>query len=468
MTSLVNRVLAIAEKQREYYDTGQTRPIPFRLNQLRLLRKTLLAYQEEIQLAFHQDLRKPAFEVFTSETGFVMAEIDHALKKLKKWAKPTKKKSPLTNFKTKASVVNEPYGVVLIIAPWNYPINLALVPLVGAIMAGNCAVVKPSELTPSVSSVIAKIIQSTFSPQYISVVEGEVEVAEALLAIQWDYIFFTGSPEVGKIVYKAAANHLTPVTLELGGKCPCLIDGTTDLRLTVKSTLWGKFFNGGQTCVAPDYLLVNESIRGEFLELVKTVLVEFYGLQPKNSPDLTRIVNLKHFQRLVGYLEDPSLKVVVGGDTDEEKLFISPTVVEVTKLDIPLMEEEIFGPILPIVWFSSLQDALDVVLPRNSPLVLYLFSQNKATQQFMVEKTRSGSVAINDTLLLLSNPHLPFGGVGNSGIGRYHGKSSFDTFSSQRSLFERSTHLRWSDRLRNPPYSDRKLGWVKRVFKWFF
>ncbi len=352
----------------------------------------------------------------------------------------------------------EPLGVVLIISPWNYPFHLLISPLVGAIAAGNCAVLKPSEFAPYTSGLIANLIEKTFEPAYIAVVEGGVETSQTLLAEKFDYIFFTGGNAVGKIVMAAAAKHLTPVTLELGGKSPCLVDTEIDVEKTARRICWGKFINAGQTCIAPDYLLVNKKIKNSLLDSIKKCLLEFYGEHPANSPDYARIIHQNHFDRLVKFLQDG--EILIGGETNRDELYISPTVIDKVSWEAPIMQEEIFGPILPVIEYTDIAEAIAKINSRPKPLALYLFSDNKDLQQQVLQSTSSGGVCLNDTLIQSGVPSLPFGGVGDSGIGSYHGKASFDTFSHYKSVVQNSfwLDLKW----RYPPYEG-KLSFLKRL-----
>jgi acyl-CoA reductase-like NAD-dependent aldehyde dehydrogenase len=348
--------------------------------------------------------------------------------------------------------------VVLIISPWNYPFGLALSPLVGAIAAGNCAVIKPSELSPATSAVIADLLNRHFPPELIQVVEGDAAVSQALLRERFDHIFFTGGTRIGQIVMKAAAKHLTPVTLELGGKTPCIVDRDIDLTETAKRIAWGKFLNAGQTCVAPDYLLVQETIQQPLLQALQQAIEDFYGTNPAASPDYGRIINQRQFERLVGLLNSGDIHY--GGAFDPDSRYLAPTLMTNLSPEAPVMAEEIFGPILPILTYSSLEEAITLVNERPKPLALYLFSKNPQKQAQVLETTSSGGVCINDTIMHLGVTDLPFGGVGPSGMGRYHGKASFDTFSHFKSVLKRPFWL--ESGLRYPPYSE-KLTWVKRL-----
>ncbi|XWK86771.1 MAG: aldehyde dehydrogenase [Phormidium sp.] len=446
----------ILQQQRKFFFAGKTKDIAFRLSQLKNLKQAILDNKDEIISALKADLNKPTFEAYLLEIG-VVKEIDYAIKNLKNWTKPKKVATPLEQLPGSAFIYPEPLGVVLIIAPWNYPFQLTISPLVGAIAAGNCAIVKPSEISPNTSSIIAKICQKTFDPAYIAVVEGGVETSKELLQQKFDHIFFTGGTAIGKIVMEAAAKNLTPVTLELGGKSPCIIDSDINIEYTARRIAWGKFINAGQTCIAPDYLLVNQTIKKPLVESIKNCLQEFYGDDPEKSPDFARIINQKQFNRLVELLK--SGEIILGGKTNPETCYIAPTLMEKVSLDAPIMQEEIFGPILPILEYNNLEEAISIVNNQPKPLALYLFSKNQEYQQQILEKTSSGGVCINDTIMHIGISELPFGGVGNSGIGSYHGKASFDTFSHQKSVLKKS--FLFDIKVRYAPYLG-KLDLVKK------
>jgi aldehyde dehydrogenase (NAD+) len=454
-------VLDLLQKQRSFFASGQTLDIRFRQEQLRRLLEAVRAHEQEIIDAMYADFRKPAFETYTTEIGFVEKELRLVLKHMKKWAKPRAVSETLLNFPARSYVYSQPYGVALIIGPWNYPLQLVLNPLIGALAAGNCAIIKPSELTPATAKVISKLIRSVFDPAYVTVVEGGVPTTQHLLAQRFDYIFFTGSTQVGRVVMKAAAEHLTPVTLELGGKSPAIVAEDADLGLTARRIVWGKFMNAGQTCVAPDYLLVQEQVKEELIEQLRIAIQQFYGDTPRHSPDLAHIVNDRHYQRLNCYLRDGVVRI--GGQHDAESRFIAPTVLDQVSWRDAVMQDEIFGPILPVLTYSNLDDAIAQVNAHEKPLALYFFSNSKARQRRVLEETHAGGGCINDTISHLINPNLPFGGVGESGVGSYHGQSSFELFSNQKSVVHRGT---WIDLpLRYPPYGNR-LTYIKKLFKW--
>ena len=435
--------------------------INFRKEILIKLLNTVIIHENEIIQALHDDFKKPAFESVLTETSQVVLELKHVIKNMKKWAKPRRVFPSLLNFPSKDYIYKEPYGKVLIIAPWNYPFQLALCPLISAVAAGNQVVVKPSELTPKTSEIIVKIIHKVFDKNHVEVVEGGIEVSQKLLSERWDYIFFTGSVAVGKIVAKAAAKNLTPVTLELGGKNPCIIDETANLKLAAKRIVWGKFVNAGQTCIAPDYILVQKNMKKHFVNFLKEEITKAYGENPEESPDFARIINAKNWQRLVDLIEPE--KVVFGGESNPKDNYISPTLVEETSLDSPIMQEEIFGPILPILAYKKESELAAVISKFEKPLALYVFSENPGFQKRIIQNYSFGGGCVNDTIIHFANKRLPFGGVGHSGIGAYHGNLSFDTFSHQKSIVKKAN---WLDLpLRYAPYQD-KLATIRKILKW--
>lgn len=436
--------------------------INFRKETLIKLLNTVIIYENEIIQALHDDFKKPAFESVLTETSQVVLELKHVIKNMKKWAKPRRVFPSLLNFPSKDYIYKEPYGKVLIIAPWNYPFQLALCPLISAVAAGNQVVVKPSELTPKTSEIIVKIIHKVFDKNHVEVVEGGIEVSQKLLSERWDYIFFTGSVAVGKIVAQAAAENLTPVTLELGGKNPCIIDETANLKLAAKRIVWGKFVNAGQTCIAPDYILVQKNIKKHFVNFLKEEITKAYGENPEESPDFARIINAKNWQRLVALIEPE--KVVFGGESNPKDNYISPTLVEETALESPIMQEEIFGPILPILTYIKESEIAAVISKFEKPLALYAFSENPGFQKRIIQNYSFGGGCVNDTIIHFANKRLPFGGVGHSGIGAYHGNLSFDTFSHQKSIVKKAN---WLDLpLRYAPYLD-KMPTIRKILKWF-
>jgi aldehyde dehydrogenase (NAD+) len=444
---------------RRAYESGITRSVDWREGQLRQLLRLIDENGDAIEEALREDLGKCRFESFVGETGFVKAELKYALKHLRRWVKPEKAKTPLPVQPGKARIHSEPLGVILIIAPWNYPFHLALGPLVPAIAAGNAAIVKPSEVAPATSALIARLLPKYLDRDVVAVVEGGVSETTTLLAQKFDHIFYTGNGAVARIVMRAAAEHLTPVTLELGGKSPCIVDENVDLDVAARRIVWGKFFNAGQTCVAPDYVLVHERMEQRLLDKLRDTIHDFYGDDPRQSRDYARIVNERHHARLSKLMS--SGKLVAGGEADAAERYIAPTVLSDVSPDAPVMQEEIFGPILPVLRVASLEAAIDFVKRREKPLALYVFTSDKKQAERVLEQTSSGGACINDCISQLAPPELPFGGVGASGIGAYHGKAGFDTLSHKKSVLERATQI--DPTLRYPPYVAQKLKWAKRL-----
>lgn len=435
--------------------------INFRKEKLKKLLHVLTENEDAIIKALNDDFKKPAFEAVLTETSYVIGELKDTIKNINSWAKPKRVWPSLLNFPSTDKIYSEPRGKVLIIAPWNYPYQLALCPLISAIAAGNQVVLKPSELTPNTSAIIEKIIKEVFDDNHVCVKQGGVEVSQELLAQRWDYIFFTGSVGVGKIVAKAAAQYLTPVTLELGGKNPCIIDETAHVKLTAKRIVWGKFVNAGQTCIAPDYILVHKNIKAEFIKYLQEEIKLAYGKNPELSPDYARIINTKNWERLTAMLSNN--KIIIGGQTNPESNFIAPTVIDEPKLDSLVMKDEIFGPILPILSYETEKDLENIILKYEKPLGLYVFSTNSEFSKKIIQQYSFGGGCINDTMIYFANKRLPFGGVGNSGIGAYHGKLSFDIFSHKKSIVNKGN---WLDLpLRYAPYNN-KLATIKKFFNW--
>ncbi|MGF1567145.1 MAG: aldehyde dehydrogenase [Nodosilinea sp.] len=426
-------VAEILATQRAFWATGATRGLDFRLAQLKRLRQAIVERQADIVAAAAADLGRPEFEGYF-EVG-VVSELDYILKHLPSWVKSTKAALPLSQLPGAAWVQPEPLGVVLVIGPWNYPFQLMVSPLMGAIAAGNCAILKPSELAPATSRMLAQLVQATFDPAHVTLVEGGIETAQALLEEQFDHIFFTGGERVGKIVLTAAAAHLTPVTLELGGKSPCIVEPDIDVDVTARRIVWGKFLNAGQTCVAPDYLLVHEAINPALVEALQQNLRQAYGAQPAQSPDYARIINERQFDRLVELLNQGN--ILTGGEHSRADRYIAPTLIDGLSWDAPIMAEEIFGPILPIFTYRQIDEAIEVINRRPKPLALYLFSRRRPVQEAVLHQTSSGTVCLNDVFLQAAIWDLPFGGVGRSGMGAYHGKHSFDTFSHHKGVLRK-------------------------------
>ncbi|MFH6967845.1 aldehyde dehydrogenase [Flavobacterium sp. FlaQc-28] len=435
--------------------------IGYRKETLKKLLYNIQKSEDLIVQALYDDFKKPEFEAVLTETNYVISELKDTIKNINNWAEPKRVFPSLLNFPSTDYIYKEPYGNVLVIAPWNYPFQLALCPLIAAVAAGNRVVLKPSELTPHTSAIIAKLIEKTFHINHVEVFEGGVEVSNKLLAKRWDYIFFTGSVTVGKVIAKAAAENLTPVTLELGGKNPCIIDETANLKLAAKRIVWGKFINAGQTCIAPDYILIQKNMKVNFITFLIEEIIKAYGKKMDKSPDFARIINTKNWVRLDQMIERD--KVIFGGETNADKLYISPTLIEEPSLDSPVMSEEIFGPILPILIYETEDDIHNVISRYEKPLAFYVFSDDKSFAKKMITSYSFGGGCINDTVIHFSNKRLPFGGVGHSGIGAYHGQMSFDTFSHHKAIVKKAN---WLDLpMRYAPYKD-KLASIKRVLSW--
>lgn len=435
--------------------------IETRRRSLQKLLANVMKYEDLIIKALYDDFKKPAFETIATETAYIISDLKDTIANIHEYSKPQRVKFNLTNFPSRDYIVSEPYGNVLIIAPWNYPFQLSICPLIAAVAAGNTVVLKPSELTPHTSAIITKIISESFDPNHVSVEQGGEEKSTELLSRRWDYIFFTGSVAVGKIVAKAAAENLTPVTLELGGKSPCIIDHTANLPLTAKRVVWGKFINAGQTCIAPDYILVHQSVKANLIAELKKEITNAYGTDIKNSPDLARIINVKNWERLMSYMQ--SDKVVFGGESDQSTLFIGPTLIDDPQLTSAIMQNEIFGPILPIISYKDEKELNSIIGSYEKPLSLYVFTQRNEFADHIIRNFSFGGGCINDTIMHISNKHLPFGGVGHSGMGAYHGRISFDTFSHKKSISKKGT---WLDiPLRYAPYKN-KITTLRNLLKW--
>jgi aldehyde dehydrogenase (NAD+) len=448
----------LVSQQQQYFASGITKNLSWRKQQLKQLQLLLTTHESELLHALQQDLGKPAFEAMLSEINYLHIDIKHCLKKLHSWAKPRRVSTGLRTFPSMAFVQPEPYGSVLIISAWNYPLQLALAPLVAVLSAGNCAVVKPSELAPATSAVMARLLPLYLDKEAVAIVEGGVPETTELLKLPFDHIMYTGNGQVGKIVLRAAAEHLTPVTLELGGKSPVYVDSSADLTLTAQRIAWGKWLNAGQTCIAPDYILAHKDIAQALAEEIKTQLQQMYGADPKLSPDYGRIINQRHLQRVHSYLD--GMNVFCGGVIDAEQLYFSPTLVLDPPLDSRLMTEEIFGPVLPLLSISGFDAAVAFVQKRDKPLSAYLFSNNSAQQQQWVDQISSGSQCINDVLMFMAVSELPFGGVGPSGMGQYSGKAGFEQFSHLKSVLKRPL---WPELpVRFAPYA----SWKAKVLSW--
>lgn len=449
------------QRLRAAFRSGVTVPEQFRRAQLQQLMCLLKENEESILKALHQDLAKPKFEAVLSELDIVVNEVHFALSNLKSWLQPEYVAKTLATKVDTCYVQREPLGVVLIIGPWNYPIHLLLLPLVGAISAGNCVIIKPSEVTPAVEAVVAELIPKYLSQDCFAVVRGGAEETKALLQNKFDHIFYTGSQSVGRIIMQAAALHLTPVTLELGGKCPCFIHGRVSIMDAARRLVWTKFFNVGQSCVAPDYVLCTKQTRDELVPALKEVLQEFYTTEPQKCPDMSRIVTPKHWSRLMGLLGKTKGKVVLGGESDEADKYIAPTLLVDVPEDDALMQEEIFGPILPIITVETVEEGIDFINRRDKPLALYVFSDESRVVNTVLEATSSGAFVSNDGIVHMTLPGLPFGGVGASGFGNYHGRWGFETFSHRKAVMLRGWALERLNGLRYPPYNEDKLGWLR-------
>lgn len=449
----------ILHQQKVFFATHKTKNVSYRIQQLEKLKSVLQEHEEMLYEAIHQDFGKSRFDTFTTEISLVLNDIEYFFKNLKRLSKPRKVATNLANIPGRSRIYFEPLGNVLVIGAWNYPYQLSLSPMVAAIAAGNTCIIKPSEVAANTMVAMAKIINENFDPEFLYVAQGGVEETTEILQLKFDKIFFTGSTRVGKIVYDAAAKHLTPIVLELGGKSPAIVTESADFEITAKRTVWGKFLNGGQTCVAPDYVLVNEKIKDKFLEYLRSYIQQF-NYQP-DSEHYTRIINKKNFDRLV-QLIDPE-KIYTGGNHDRSRLFIEPTILHNISWDDKIMEEEIFGPILPVLTYPYFREALTEIQSREKPLAAYLFTNNEDEKKLFTSLVSFGGGCINDVIMHLSNPHLPFGGVGNSGMGHYHGKFSFETFSHQKAVL----HRKWwgEPNLKYPPYSENKLKWIKRLLE---
>ncbi|MBE1557065.1 aldehyde dehydrogenase [Sporosarcina limicola] len=458
MNFTLQDVESMITTQRSFYFTGETRSVAFRKKMLLKLKDAIIANEEAIMEALHKDLRKSPFESYVTEIGFVLSSISHMIKHLEEWMEQETVKTPIHLQPAKSFIIREPYGSVLIIGPFNYPFQLVMEPLVGAIAGGNCAIVKPSETSVHTAQIVKKLLSKIYPSEYIRVVEGEREETSALIHASFDKIFFTGSVAIGKVVMKAAAERLTPITLELGGKSPALVDQTADLRKAAERIVWGKFVNAGQTCVAPDYVLVHHSVKEELLnEMIRTIH-KFYGKEATDGPDYGRIVNGKHFDRLVGILKNERVQILYGGNFDRSDLYIEPTLLDNVSWDGAAMENEIFGPILPILSYGNLGEAVHQIRQLPKPLSAYMFTENEQAADYFIEQLPFGGGCINDTIAHVGNVNLPFGGVGPSGMNAYHGRDSFNVFTHTKAMMKKSTKIPM--KLAFPPYGN-KLKIVK-------
>ena len=435
-------------RQRNFFEPHQTKSIDFRLNALKKIRSLIKTCQPEIHQALKKDLGRSVLESVGGDTGLTLQELSLTIRKLRSWSRTRRTRTPLVMFNARSYYSYEPYGNVLIISPWNYPFQLLFVPMTGAMAAGNCVIAKPSRHAAHTSELMIGMIADHFDPDYISIIPGSREINEYILELPYDYIFFTGGQETGKKVMKAAAEHLTPVSLELGGKNPVIVDRNIHLRNTAKRILWGKFLNAGQSCVAPDYMLVHEDVKEDLLSLMKEYLVKWLGSNPETSSDFSRIINTVEAERLEAYISQG--RVIAGGSSDSEKKYISFTLLDEVSQNAPVLNEEIFGPILPVITYRDTGEAIRYVTSRPKPLSLYVFSTSRRFQKEVMKKTSSGNACINETVVQFINPRLPYGGVGTSGMGKYHGRFSFETFSNKRSFMNTSNLIDLP--VRYPPY----------------
>ncbi len=447
----------LLKSQHDFFQTGKTKDVDFRKQVLKKLLQTIQRKEDKICEALYKDFKKPKFESVATETAIVIKEIKLAIKNIKHWSKPKRVPASLLNYPSSDWIYSQPYGTVLIIAPWNYPFQLVMSPLIGAVAAGNTVVIKPSEYAPHTAQLLEEIINSLFQKNHVALIQGDVAVSQELLYHKWDYVFFTGSVPVGRIVARAIAEHLTPCTLELGGKNPTIVDESAKVKLAAKRIVFGKFINAGQTCIAPDYVLVHEKIKNTFITALKDEITRFYGNNPKSSKDFARIINQKEYNRLLSLIDQE--KIVIGGEMDPDDHYISPTVIVNPSLNSKIMQDEIFGPLLPVLVYQTEND-IDLILKKfPNPLSVYIFSTRNKFAEKMIQKYSFGGGTINDTLVHFINEKLPFGGVGNSGMGGYHGKYTFDTFSHKKSITKRAN---WLDiPLRYAPYKN-KIKWLKR------
>ncbi len=441
----------IIESQRKYFAAGETVDVGKRLRNLKLLRTLIISHEQEMVNALQEDFGKPGFETITSETRFVLGELNFIIRRLKRWARPKRVPTPMVHFLSRSFIAPQPYGQVLILSPWNFPFQLAFAPLIGALAAGNCIVLKASRQVPATARIMKKII-SEFPPELVAMIDGDHSVSDFLLDQKFDYIFFTGSPKVGRYVMGKAAENLTPLSLELGGKSPCIVTADARLDFAARRIAWGKFYNCGQACVSPDYLLIDKRVKERFLTLISKEIESFYGAEPKESPDFARVINSENVDRLSGLMKTG--RIVAGGETDPATRYVAPTIIADVKPDDPVMREEIFGPLLPVLEYDNFEEVYAVIERNPKPLASYIFSGDKRLIKEFLTRVRSGTSAVNETVMQFASPHLPFGGVGTSGIGKYHGKKSFETFSNMRSVLVKSNLFDvW---LRYPPYTKLK------------
>jgi aldehyde dehydrogenase (NAD+) len=453
-------ILKIIDEQKKFFQKGITFNVDYRIKALKELKKAILEFENDLSSALFKDLRKSKFESYATEIGFILDEITFVIKNLKKWVKAKKVKTNLINLPAKSFIYHEPYGTALIISPWNYPFQLLISPLIGAIAAGNTAILKPSEVAAETGRIINRMISRTFKKNFIAVIEGGIETNKLLLDQHLDFIFFTGSVNVGKFVMEKASKFLTPVVLELGGKSPAIIMEDAELDISAKRIVWGKFLNSGQTCIAPDYLLVQKSIKEKFIGLCIKHIKNSFSENPIESSDYVKIINKNHFNRLLSLMKDE--KIIFGGKSDPKKNMIEPTILENVKLNSKIMKEEIFGPLLPVMTFEKIDEAIEIVNKNPNPLSMYVFTKNKKIEKLVLKRIKAGGGCINDCVMHISNPNLPFGGISTSGTGRYHGRASFDIFSNQKSILKRPFAIDLP--FRYPPYKN-KLKFIKMILK---
>lgn len=461
LKTLIMDLNKIYAAQQAYFASGATRPYAFRKQQLKKLKQAIKKHEPAVMQALHADLRKPPLEAYSSEIGIIYEEIRHTLDNLKHWMRPDEVTSPFMHYPSSSRIYKDPLGLTLLIGPWNYPFQLLAAPLIGAIAGGNCVVLKPSELAPHTATVLETIIKETFDPAYITVIQGDGrEVIPAAMQHRFDHVFFTGSIPVGKKILEMAAPHLTPVTLELGGKSPCVVDDRVNIEVAAKRIIWGKYWNAGQTCIAPDYVLVHRSVKEQLTAAMNKAITRFFGNDPAASPDYGRIINSGRFDTLTALLSQG--RIITGGVTNKADLYISPTLMEDVPWTAPLMQEEIFGPILPIIPFDNIPQAVDLIRQHPYPLSLYIFTKRSKTEKILLEQLRFGGGCVNNALTHFTNPELPFGGTGYSGMGRYHGHYSFETFTHRKGVMKTAT---WLDvPVKYAPYGN-KLNLLKRLMK---
>lgn len=454
-------IAEIYTAQRRFFDGGNTRTLAFRKAQLKKLKVVLQAHENEILAALHADLRKHPMEAYGSEVGLLYSEIGHTLDSLREWMRPEPVTSPLLQYPSASKIYRDPKGLTLLIGPWNYPFQLMITPLIATIAAGNCAILKPSELAPHTAAVTEKVIKAAFDPAHVAVIQGDgQQVIPEAMQHRFDHVFFTGSIPVGKKILEMAAPHLTPVTLELGGKSPCIVDKSANLKIAARRIIWGKCWNAGQTCIAPDYVLVHEEVREPFVEELQKAIHRFFGKDPSQSEDYARIINEKRFDKVASYLQQG--RIIAGGATDRADKYIEPTLLTDVSLDAPVMQEEIFGPVLPLIPYKTVEEAMAVIARNPNPLSLYVFTKSRRTEKAFVEQIAFGGGCVNNTLVHFTNEELPFGGVGQSGMGRYHGRSGFDEFTQIKSVMKTAT---WLDvPVKYPPFGN-KLKLAKKVMK---